>query len=154
LEVNMSPNYVAVEDFEWARRRARRRDWVSFLTRKKNDLLSFDDIPPELRRGHQRYLGLQIIPLDKIVGSEGRSHEFDRAFYPREERTRDRWVSIDQAHYADVLLPPIELLKVGDAYFVRDGNHRVSVARSRGQAFIDAQVIEIAGPKPVDWAKV
>lgn len=150
----MVANHIAVEDFEWARRRAWRRDWFSFLTRKKNHLLSLEDIPSELRRGHQRYLGLQIIPLDKIVGSEGRSHEFDRAFYPREGRTRDRWVSIDLAHYADVLLPPIELLKMGEAYFVRDGNHRVSVARSRGQTFIDAQVIEIVGPESGDWVKV
>jgi len=143
----MLANHVAVEDFERARRQARRRDWFSFLTRKNNDLLSFADIPPEQRRGHQRYQGLQTIPLEKIVGSEGRPHEFDRAFYPREGRTRDRWVSIDRAHYADALLPPIELLKVGDAYFVRDGNHRVSVARTRGQVFIDAQVIEIVGPE-------
>jgi hypothetical protein len=77
------------------------------------------------------------------VGSEGRFHEFDRAFYPRVARSKDRWLRIDQAHYDDVTLPPVELIKVGQGYFVRDGNHRVSVARARGHQVVDACVTEI-----------
>ena len=77
------------------------------------------------------------------MGSEGRFHEFDRAFYPRKERSKDRWLRIDQAHYDGVTLPPIELIKLGQIYFVRDGNHRVSVARARGHQLMDAYVTEV-----------
>jgi hypothetical protein len=131
------------EDFDQARRKAAWRDWVSLLTKKKNHLLSFNEIRQELPITGQHYLGYQMVPLDKIVGSEGRYHEFDRAFYPREKRTQDRWLRIDQAHYDDVTLPPVELIKVGQGYFVRDGNHRVSVARARGHQVVDAYVTEV-----------
>jgi hypothetical protein len=133
----------ALNDFEQARRKAAWRDWLSLLTRKRNNLLSFNEIRQELPMTGQHYLGFQMVPLNKIVGSEGRFHEFDRAFYPREKRTKDRWLRIDQAHYDDVILPPVELIKVGQIYFVRDGNHRVSVARARGQQVVDAYVTEI-----------
>ena len=133
----------AHEDFDQARRKATWRDWVSLLTRKKNHLLSFNEIRQELPITGQHYLGFQMVPLNKIVGSEGRLHEFDRAFYPRTTYTKDRWLMIDQAHYDDVTLPPVELIKVGQGYFVRDGNHRVSVARARRHQVIDAYVTEI-----------
>jgi hypothetical protein len=132
-----------INDFEQARRKAAWRDWLSRLTGKKNNLLSFGELRQELPMTGQHYLGFQIVPLDKIVGSEGRFHEFDRAFYPREKRTKDRWLNIDQAHYEDVTLPPVELIKVGQIYFVRDGNHRVSVARARGYQDVEAYVTEI-----------
>ena len=133
----------AHEDFDQARRKAAWRDWASLLTRKKNRLLSFNEIRQGLLLTGQHYLGFQMVPLNKIVGSEGRFHEFDRAFYPRENHTRDRWLRIDQAHYDDVTLPPVELIKVEESYFVRDGNHRVSVARARGHQVIDAYVTEV-----------
>ena len=132
-----------INDFEQARRKAAWRDWFSLLTRKKNKLLSFNEFRQELSMTGQHYLGYQMVTLDRIIGSEGRSHEFDRAFYPREKRIKDRWLRIDQAHYDDVNLPPVELIKVGQIYFVRDGNHRVSVARARGHQVIDAYVTEI-----------
>ena len=91
----------------------------------------------------QRYIGLHEVPIDKIVGSMGRYRDFDRAFLPRQKRTKDRWINIGKAHYADVILPPVELYKIGEVYFVIDGNHRVSVARERGQIEVDAHVIEI-----------
>jgi hypothetical protein len=132
-----------INDFEQARRKAAWRDWVSLLTRKKNNLLSFNQIRQKLPITGQHYLGYQMVPLDKIVGSEGRFHEFDRAFYPRAARIKDRLLRIDQAHYDDVTLPPVELIKVEESYFVRDGNHRVSVARARGHEVIDAYVTEV-----------
>lgn len=58
-------------------------------------------------------------------------------------------MNIDRAYYHDVRLPPIELYRLGETYFVKDGNHRVSVARERGQEFIDAYVIEVDAPAPV-----
>jgi uncharacterized membrane protein YfbV (UPF0208 family) len=89
------------------------------------------------------------VPIGQIIGSAGRYQDFDRAFLPVQDRTRARWESIDIAHYADVILPPVELYKMGEVYFVKDGNHRVSVARERGQEYIDAYVIEIDIPVPL-----
>ena len=134
---------LALGNFEQARRKAFWRDWFSRLTGKQNKLLSFDDLSPNLLYARRRYLGQQSVLLDQIIGSEGRYREFDRAFYPRRSYVKERWVSIDKAYYTEVFLLPIELLKIGQSYFVRDGNHRVSVARSRGQEFIDAHVTEI-----------
>lgn len=139
----MFNSHLALDDFEKAHRKAAWRDWLSLLTRQKNNLLSFAEIRQKLPLTGQHYLGYQTVPLDSIVGSEGRFHEFDRAFYPREKRTKDRWLVIDLAHYDHVSLPPVELIKVGQVYFVRDGNHRVSVARARGYQVIDAYVTEI-----------
>ena len=136
-------NHKALADFEQAHRKAHWRDWFSRLFGKRNNLLSLDDLPQQQLQNEVRHVGLQVVPLDKIVGSEGRYHEFDRAFFPRQHHTKERWVSIDIAHYQDVILPPVELLKAGEMYFVRDGNHRISVARMQRQAFIDANVTEI-----------
>jgi hypothetical protein len=91
-------------------------------------------------------LGLRQVRIAQIVGSAGRYHDFDRAFLPVQVRTRARWISIGQAHYEDIPLPPVELIKLGEIYFVQDGNHRVSVAHERGQEYIDAFVIEVEIP--------
>jgi hypothetical protein len=89
---------------------------------------------------------MRQVPIDAIIGSVGRFQDFDRAFLPKATSTRNRWESIDRAHLMDVDLPAVELYKLGEAYFVKDGNHRVSVARERGQIYIDAVVIEIDTP--------
>ena len=139
----VSSHQLAEQDFDHASRKVFWRDLHSKLTRKSNQLLAFDQIHSDLPFDGQHYGGLQTICLDDIVGSEGRSQDFDRAFFPRESHTKDRWISIDEAYYQETPLPPIDLLKVGEGYFVRDGNHRVSVARAHKQAFIDAFVIEV-----------
>lgn len=136
-------NRLALQDFENARQQVFWRDLLSLLTREANYPLSLNQIRCCLPLKQQHYRGLQIVSLNQIVGSEGRANDFDRAFFPRHERTRDRWIRIDQAHYQQVSLPPVELTKLGDIYFVSDGNHRVSVARTRGQEFIEAHVTEI-----------
>jgi hypothetical protein len=89
------------------------------------------------------------VDLDAIVGSVGRYRDFDAVFLPRQTQTKRRWLSIDRAHYEDVILPPVELYQLGATYFVKDGNHRVSVARQRGQLFIDAVVIELQAAVPI-----
>lgn len=137
---------LAFADYERAVYKARWRDWRSWFTRQCNDLLAFEQIRPCLAHRQQHALGLKVVPLDKIVGSEGRAHDFDRAFFPRQIHTKERWLSIDRAHYAEIPLPPVELVKVGESYFVVDGHHRVSVARTRGQEFVDAHVTEIDLP--------
>ena len=123
---------------------------MSWFTRTDNKLLPYDKIRRSLPVHGQHDIGMRQIELDKIVGSVGRYLDFDRAFLPRRTNTRNRWESVDRAHLQDITLPPIEVYKVGSVYFVKDGNHRASVARERGQAFIDAFVIEIDVAFPID----
>lgn len=138
-------------DFEAALRKGFWRSALQWITQSKNNqLLPFEAVRKTLPTSGQRSLGVRQIPIAQIVGSVGRYNDFDRAFLPRQTRTKDRWIRIDQAHLGEVSLPPIEVYKIGDTYYVKDGNHRVSVARERGQAYIDAEVIEIDVPVPVD----
>lgn len=134
---------LAQRDFERAIRKAIWRDWFSWLTHKDNNLWSLEQLGPQPPDLPTHYLGLHSVPLEKIVGSERCCLDFDRSFLPRQLRLRERWVRIDQAYYEQITLPPVELLKVGELYFVDDGNHRVSVARARGQEFINAFVTTI-----------
>lgn len=142
----MTSRHLAQDDFERAYRRGFWRKLSSWLTGQPNDLLPFDAVREHIPIQGQRFIGLHQVPLEQIVGSLGRYRDFDRAFLPRQARTRGRWVSIDSAQYDAVILPPVDLYKIGEIYFVRDGNHRVSVARERGQEFIDANVVEIDVP--------
>ncbi|UCG25623.1 MAG: hypothetical protein JSW55_06445 [Chloroflexota bacterium] len=87
-----------------------------------------------------RHVGATTVPVDLITGSEGKSQEFDREFRPLKSFSRDRWISIAVARLQGKSLPPVELIKVGDEYYVRDGHHRISVARAYGQVEVDAVV--------------
>jgi hypothetical protein len=142
----MAIDKLAHDDFDRARWKAFWRKVTTLLTGKKNELLPFDEVRGRIPMKGQHYIGLQQVPIDKIIGSLGRYRDFDRAFLPVQIRTRDRWINIDKAHYHQVNLPAVDLFKMGEIYFVKDGNHRVSVARERGQEFIDAYVIEIETP--------
>ena len=136
----------ASQDFERASSRAFWRRIVTRLTGENNELLPFDEVREKLTFRGQHYVGLHQVSISQIVGSMGRYNDFDRAFLPTQTRTKGRWMSIDQAHYQDIHLPPVELYKIGEIYFVKDGNHRVSVARERGQEYVDANVTEIDIP--------
>jgi hypothetical protein len=85
-------------------------------------------------------LAAQPVLLAQIRGSEGRTRDFDSAFRPLEEHSRERWISVARARLEDTPLPAVELIRVGDSYYVRDGHHRISVARALGQRDIDARV--------------
>jgi hypothetical protein len=139
----MTYQQIANQDFERAVLRGFLRKILSILTGANNELLPYDEVREQIPIRGQHYLGSRQVPIEKIVGSMGRYHDFDRAFLPIQVRTKDRWVSIDKAHYAQVELPPVELYKLGEIYFVKDGNHRISVARERGQEFVDAYVTQI-----------
>lgn len=141
---------IAKADFEAALRKGFWRSVLSWFSQSSNRLLPFDEVRARLPMRGQHYIGLREVPIEKIIGSVGRYQDFDRAFLPRHSRTASRWISIDAAHLQEIDLPPVELYKIGEAYFVKDGNHRVSVARERGQKFIDAYVIEIDTPVPID----
>jgi nucleotide-binding universal stress UspA family protein len=142
-------HHFAKEDFRRALRKGFWRKINAWLTGKNNELLPYDEVRQIFPFKGQRYLGLQTIPVENIVGSVGRYRDFDRAFTPLHRHTAGRWMSVDMAQYQDVPLPPIEVYKIGEVYFVKDGNHRVSVARERGQAYIDAYLIEIDIPVPL-----
>jgi hypothetical protein len=119
------------------------------LSGQRRRLLAFDDVRATLHLGGPVYRGVQTVPLERIIGSVDRYRDFDRLFLPTQSHTEDRWRRVNRAWYDEVSLPPVLLYKVGDAYFVVDGNHRVSVARDRGQAFIDAEVREVESRVPV-----
>ncbi len=131
------------EDFSKARNKALFNEIQHFLNPTETQLLSFTDIKKWLKPKNEVYMGMQEILVDHIVGSEGRYHDFDNHFFPKSLHLKNRWKSIDAARLTDTILPPIKLYEIGGIYFVRDGNHRVSVARSQGLAFIDAEVVSL-----------
>jgi hypothetical protein len=135
---------LAEEDFA----RARTKELLSrislLLDPGRGGLLPLEEVVAILKPRGETYVGMKAVALDLIVGSEGRYRDFDRHFLPRKEHLRSRWVSVDMAHLADVPLPAVRLYEIGGVYFVRDGNHRVSVAKLRGQTHIDAEVTSLA----------
>ncbi len=136
--------------FDAARRTALIRELLKPLRREPRDLLSFDDVRQQLRLRHLVDRGIEDVPLDKIVGSLGRADEFDREFLPRREALRDRWQQIEDLAEGPAGFPPVELYRVGDAYFVVDGHHRVSVARALAAPTIEARVQEFQTSVPLD----
>jgi hypothetical protein len=140
----------ARQDFSQAYRKGFFRALVSWIQNVNNDLVPYDEVRKRIPMRGQRNLGLQQIETDKVIGSVSRFNDFDRAFLPRQTHTRARWENIDRTYFQDVILPPIDVYKVGEVYFVKDGNHRMSVARERGQVYMDAYVIEIEIPGTLD----
>ena len=134
----------ASEDFNKARSKALISRLSNLMNSKRDDLLSFYDVKEILKPANQVYLGMKSIPINLILGSEGRYRDFNKSFHPRKEFMRSRWEQIDRAHIKDIPLPAISLYEIGGAYFVRDGNHRVSVARLQGAEEIDAEVISLS----------
>jgi hypothetical protein len=96
-------------------------------------------------------LGTRPVPIDRILGSEGRGKDFDAGFRPLRAHSQARWVRVAEAMYMGVTLPPVELIQVGDVYFVRDGHHRVSVAKALGQAEIEAHVTVWSVASVLPW---
>jgi len=131
-------------DFSRARFKAFLNRIRSIVSGQPTTLLSYDDVKAKLHIGGPIYRGVQTVRVDQIIGSLNRYHQFDRAFLPVEDQIASRWQSIDRAFYKEISLPPILLYKVGEVYFVVDGHHRVSVAREKGQEFIEADVRECA----------
>nr|MBN1230118.1 hypothetical protein [Anaerolineae bacterium] len=118
---------------------------ISILSRRSANLLSFDEIKEHLKLSQVSYRGIQEIPIDHIRGSVGRYQDFSRTFLPRKTQMRDRWKRIDALAITEGF-SPIEVYQVGEAYFVLDGNHRVSVARQAGVATIEAHVWAYSTP--------
>jgi len=136
-------------DFARARTRAFLNDLFALFSRKRNTLLSYDEVKEKLRIGGPIHRGIRTVEVPKIVGSVNRYRDFDRAFLPTNNRLGGRWQRVDRAFYEDISLPPVVLYKVGEVYFVVDGHHRVSVAREQGQVYLEAEVRECRVKVPV-----
>jgi hypothetical protein len=136
-------------DYSSARTKAFFNSVLARLAGRPNRLLSFDQVKDKLTLRGSVYRGLRTVPVKSIVGSVDRYRDFDRAFLPAQTHTANRWKAINQFFHSDAEWPPVKLYQIGDAYFVLDGNHRVSVAREHGVEFIDAEVIEVRSRVPI-----
>ena len=131
------------EDFSRARNKALFNEIQHLLTPEEASLISLNDVKQLLKPKAETYQGMKVIPIDKIVGSEGRYKDFDNHFFPKSNFLKQRWEHVDEAAINDIILPPIKVYEISGVYFVRDGNHRVSVAKARGTEFIDAEVVSL-----------
>lgn len=139
----------AVGDFRRARFRAKVEQVLARLSGRSAELLEYEQVRRRLRATNPVSRGLQNIPIDAIVGSVGRVADFTRSFLPRQDDDESRWAKVKVAMTGPVGLPPIEVYQIDQAYFVLDGNHRVSVAREMGSKYIQAYVTEIETSVPL-----
>ncbi|RPI27158.1 MAG: universal stress protein [Chloroflexota bacterium] len=139
----------ALEDFHRARQRAVLKEIAARLTGAKIDLLSFEDVRQNLKAKSASEQGLREIPLDAIVGSVNRYTDFTRDFLPRSSVDQGRWARVEMAINSMVGTPPIDVYQIGEVYFVKDGNHRVSVARQIGASHIQAYVTQVRTRVPL-----
>jgi len=130
-------------DFDKARTRETITKILSLLKNENDELLSFHDVKSVLKSGAHTYKGVIPVRISQIIGSEGRYKDFNKHFLPKYQHLRSRWERVNLAHYKNIILPPIKLYEVSGVYFVRDGNHRVSVAMTQGVEFIDAEVVSL-----------
>lgn len=114
-------------------------------------LYDLNDLKQYLSLRGSSYSGIQVVRIDSIIGSESRTVDFDINFYPMNEAARERWINMAIAHLARAVLPPVQLIRVGEAYFVRDGHHRISISRHFGQVAMDAEVITWKAAPPFPW---
>jgi hypothetical protein len=142
-------NLGAFSTFPQARRKEFARRLLRLVLGQEQDsLLSLDEVRGRLQAYEQWYVGLRTIPLDDIVGSVDRATDFDKEFLPKRQSMEPRWQRVEQ-RFEHEAFPPIKAFKVGDAYFVEDGHHRVAIARQRKTEFIDAEITEVKSPVPI-----
>lgn len=135
--------YNSVVDVLYSRARDRGQRgllWAA-LSGRSRCLLVLDEIDTHCTVDASTYAGIEMVPICQIRGTEGRSVDFDRDFNPLQDNNRERWLSIARAWGRGKELPPVALVRVGDVYFVRDGHHRISVAKALGQRHIKATVM-------------
>jgi hypothetical protein len=138
-------------DFQRARRRQVLARLANRLRREPDDvnlILPFDEVVAALGRRGERRLGLRTIPLAAIVGTVDSSRDFDRRFRPTSGRVRERWERLALAQRRGEPIPPIDVYRLGDIYFVQDGHHRVSIAIATGATTIEAYVTEVLTQLP------
>src|SRR6266542_821112 len=140
-----SSSLAAIHDFRRARQQANLNNIIGHLIGRPSGLFSFDEVKGSISGGRR----LEDVPLDAIVGSVGRYTDFNRQFLPRNDSDELRWTRVKTAIESPAGVPPIELYRIGDAYFVLDGNHRVSVLRRMGATHAQAYVTEVQTRVPL-----
>ncbi|MCL2519456.1 MAG: transcriptional regulator [Spirochaetaceae bacterium] len=145
-------NQQAEADFYRAYRKGRFN--LTKLFFKQRELLPFNEVQQLVKAKDQSYLGIRSVALSDIVGSEERADDFSEGFWPKNAFLKTRWVSVSKAYHNNINLPVIQLYKLGSLYFIRDGNHRVSVAKALGVAYIDAEITELSAKIKLqaDWS--
>ena len=135
--------------------RVRRRQVLARLAQRLrrgpddvNLILPFSDVVGALGVEGERALGLKTIRLSTVVGTVDSRRDFDRRFRPTSARVRERWERLALAERRGAPIPPIDVYRVGELHFVRDGHHRVSIALATGQTTIDAYVTEVRTTLP------
>lgn len=142
-------SYDSLEKYRRNVGKAQVADLMAKMTGANVDLVSYDEVAKRIKARQQIEMGTRMVRLNKIVGSVGRYRDFTRTFLPRAGVNPERWARVDAVMHSLEGFPPIEVYKVGDVYFVRDGNHRVSVARANGLTHIEAYVTEIPTDVPL-----
>jgi len=140
---------LARDDFHRARRQAALQEILARLAGKSIDLFSYEDVRLKLKATESSARVLRDVPLDAIVGSVGRTSDFTRDFLPRRDSDEERWARVKMAVEDMAGLPPVELYKIGEVYFVSDGHHRISIARQEGAKHIEAYVTEVRTKVPL-----
>jgi len=147
------PNYIhvhrAIQDFKSARQKAVLRELLAHFTGESTELLPFDEVRQKLRAQIGPRKVLKEIPIDSIIGSVNRYQDFTRGFLPGRNVDENRWTYVDAANQGLEGLPPIEAYQIGGAYFVSDGNHRISVAKQSGATEIQGYVTEVHSRVPL-----
>ncbi|MGL4649711.1 MAG: hypothetical protein ACRC1H_09915 [Caldilineaceae bacterium] len=128
---------------------AQMADLLGMISGRNRDLVSYEEVARRVKAYQQIEQGTQMIPLGQIVGSVGRYRDFNKEFLPRSNISKDRWTRVDSVLHSMEGYPPIEVYRIGEVYFVRDGNHRVSVARANGLSHIEAYVTEVQTNVPL-----
>jgi hypothetical protein len=148
--ITVDPRGEAVERHRILYQRARLGELWRLVAGRRRRLENLMDIQRNYKVENSAYGGVTTIPLDQIRGSEGRVRDFDPEFRPLKAHNAERWINIAIARLREVPLPPVQLVRVNDRFYVRDGHHRISVAKAFHQADIDAQVTTWYVTKLVD----
>ena len=151
LQLHDSQSQGAHTLYTSARKQGQRGQIWAGLGGRSRGLLSLAEVRTACSVEGQSDAGIRTVSIDRIRGSENRCTDFDADFHPLCEHNRDRWLSIAQARQRGRALPPVALIQVGDLYFVRDGHHRISVARALGQKAIEATVVVWQVAEPLPW---
>jgi hypothetical protein len=140
----------ARDEFVKARGREMLQRIFTLFGDRGRELLSLSDIKSLVKPTSETFVGIKTVAIDLIVGSEDRYGDFSRSFLPKRRHTSERWVNIRLAHLKGIHLPLVKLYELGGVYFVRDGNHRISVAKRFGGRYIDAEVTSLGSKITLD----
>jgi hypothetical protein len=145
---------TALSQFKTTRFKGKILRLAAKVLNRAQHLYDLNALKPDLHVRGSFYAGIKVVSISSIIGSEGRITDFDMQFHPLQEQARERWVNVAMAYLARLPLPPIQLIQVGEVYFVRDGHHRLSVSRAFGQMAMDAEVIIWKASPPFPWQAV